>query len=74
VPWVQAADAGREAAEQRLLRYAVLGKVKKLAQLLDGRPDIRVDAFDAEGCTALHQACRYGRLEVARLLLGCVPP
>ncbi len=57
------------AAMFKLLTYAALGKEKRVGKLLDATPRLDVNAFDAEGLTALHHACRHGHLQAAQLLL-----
>lgn len=58
-------------AEHELLMHAAMGSTKAMRKLLDARPRLDVDAFDATGATALHHACRQGHLEAAELLLRC---
>ena len=57
------------AAQHDLLRYAAMGKAKKLQKLLKAQPQLDLDATDAIGDTALHHACRGNHIAVARLLL-----
>lgn len=57
----------------KLMAYAGLGKEKKIRKLLDrAGKDFGVDAYDAEGMTALHHACRHGHTPSALLLLRCL--
>ena len=60
------------AATLKLLAHAALGKTRRVRKLLDRTPGLDVSAFDAEGLTPLHHACRYGHLATAQLLLKCV--
>jgi hypothetical protein len=52
----------------KLFRAAKSGDVKAARDALDG--GVEVDALNANKWTALHEACRYGQLEVVRLLLA----
>lgn len=55
----------------KLMTYAGLGKERKIRKLLDrAGSDFNVDAYDAEGLTALHHACSHGHTAAALLLLG----
>ncbi len=60
------------AAQHDLLRYAAMGKAKKLHKLLKAHRQLDLDAADAKGDTALHHACRGNHIDIARLLLQCV--
>jgi len=60
------------AAQHDLLRYAAMGKGKKLHKLLKAHRQLDLDAADAKGDTALHHACRGNHVDLARLLLRCV--
>lgn len=57
------------ASQHDLLKYAAIGKAKKLQKLLKAQPQLDLDAADANGDTALHHACRGNHIYVARLLL-----
>lgn len=57
------------AAALKLLEAAALGKARRVRKLLERKPRPSVNAFDAEGLTPLHHACRHGHLETAQLLL-----
>ena len=61
------------AAQHDLLRYAAMGKAKKLHKLLKAEPQLDLDAADANGDTALHHACHGNHINIARLLLRRVP-
>ena len=52
----------------RLFKAAKSGDVKAARDALDG--GVEVDALSANKWTALHEACRYGQLEVVKLLLA----
>ena len=67
-------DGTSTAAQHDLLRYAAMGKGKKLHKLmLKTHRQLDLDAVDAKGDTALHHACRGNHIDIARLLLRCVP-
>jgi ankyrin repeat protein len=55
----------------KLLEAAALGKTRRVRKLLDKdkKPRSSLNAFDAEGLTALHHASRNGHLDTAQLLL-----
>ncbi len=57
------------ASTLKLLAYAALGKTRRVRKLLDRTSRLDVNAYDAEGLTALHHACRWGHLDTAQLLL-----
>ena len=57
------------ATQHALLKYAAMGKGKKLQKLLKGHPQADLDAVDSRGDTALHHACRGNHSDVARILL-----
>jgi hypothetical protein len=52
----------------RLFKAAKSGDVKAARDALDG--GVEVNALRANKWTALHEACRYGQLEVVKLLLA----
>jgi hypothetical protein len=56
------------ALKTRLFKAAKSGDVKAAREALDG--GVEVDALSANKWTALHEACRYGQLEVVKLLLA----
>jgi|HubBroStandDraft_3_1064219.scaffolds.fasta_scaffold21479_3 ankyrin repeat protein len=58
-------DAG---AELDLFEAAALGREARVAEILADRPEA-VAARSADGFTALHLACYFGRADAARLLL-----
>jgi len=69
VPCACSADA---ATVMKLLEYAALGKTRRMRKLLDrAGKHFAVDAYDAEGWTAVHHACRHGHVEAAQLMLRC---
>lgn len=54
----------------RILKYASLGKARKLRKLADRHDTVSLDTItDSQGATALHHAARHGHLEVVQLLL-----
>ena len=59
-------------AQHDLLRYAAMGKAKRLHKLLKAHRRLDLDAADAKGDTALHHACRGNHINIARLLLRFV--
>jgi ankyrin repeat protein len=57
------------AVQHALLKYAAMGKGKKLQKLLKGHPAVDLDAVDSRGDTALHHACRGNHIDFTRILL-----
>lgn len=56
---------------RKLLQYAAQGRVSKVKKLIRKGPATQLAAArDARGNTALHEACFFGHLDVARYLLS----
>mmetsp|Transcript_37518 Transcript_37518/g.83507 ORF Transcript_37518/g.83507 Transcript_37518/m.83507 type:complete len:211 (+) Transcript_37518:173-805(+) len=52
-----------------ILECCEMGKFEELQELLNGNPDIDVNAAGPDGDTALHIACLYGHLDCVKALL-----
>ncbi|PRW57890.1 NF-kappa-B inhibitor 1 isoform A [Chlorella sorokiniana] len=59
--------SGRAPSPRRLLLAAALGDKHECRELIQQGADVAY--ADAEGTTALHEACRHGHLSTAKLLL-----
>jgi len=69
VPLVTDTESALVWGDDPPLQCATRGGHGEVVRLLLGVSDIDVNRTDTCGCTALHEACIYGRLEVLKVLL-----